>query len=650
MSTPAAIYARVSSDRQRDQETIASQTTALQTYAATHGYGVPAAWIFEDDGYSGTTLVRPGLEAVRDLAAAGEIAAVLVYAPDRLSRKYAYQILLTEEFARCGVAVIYLNAPPTNTPEEHLLVQVQGMIAEYERAQLLERTRRGKRYKARSGSVNALSGAPYGYRYVKKTDQADAYYQVDEAEAAIVRQLFAAYTQDGRSMSELARWFTARQVPTRHGGRWDPATIRKMLRNPAYIGRAGFGKTAPRARRQIRRRVSRDGRLPVRDQARRERPPDEWVDIPVPALISEETFALAQAQLEQNIHFARRRTKRPTLLQGLLVCAQCGYAVYRRRGVYRCWGRDGWAHANGPVCTAPATREDHLDAVVWREVLRLLEDPTLIEAELGRRREAAQHADPTRQRIDELTREQTRVMTAMDRLLTAYQQGLVMLEELRARMPLLRTQQQTIAAERQALETAAIDRARYLRLTETLTDFRSRLRARATTLDVTERQKVVRLLIKEIRIGPDVMTIRHSLPVGTPEPERRGPAPSPLAAERSDGHSPEWLLHEHRQGARLRSGEGARTDGCGRHERDSIAHHHITSHDDRRRRAARDGGLHECPTRLLTHPRRMKQSRVRRARAQRSALDWCTKPAHECDPESREHPELRRQPRWAALL
>ena len=291
MSIPAAIYARVSSDRQREQETIASQTAALQAYADAHGYAVPRAWVFEDDGYSGTTLVRPGLEAVRDLAAAGAIAAVLVYAPDRLSRKYAYQILLTEEFSRGGIAVVYHNAPAAHTPEEHLLVQVQGMIAEYERAQLVERTRRGKRHKARTGSVNALSAAPYGYRYVKKTDQVDAAYQVDDAQAAVVRQVFAAYTQDGLSMYGIVQRLTARQVPTRNGGRWDPATIRKMLRNPAYIGKACFGKYAPSTRQRITRRVRLAGRLPVRDQARRERPREEWIEIPVPALIAEETFA-----------------------------------------------------------------------------------------------------------------------------------------------------------------------------------------------------------------------------------------------------------------------------------------------------------------------------------------------------------------------
>jgi len=318
MSTSAAIYARVSSDRQREQETITSQTTALRAYAAAHDYAVPPAWVFEDDGYSGTTLVRPGLEAVRDLAAAGQIGAVLVYAPDRLSRKYAYQILLTEEFARRGVSVVYLNAPAAHTPEEHLLLQVQGMIAEYERAQLMERTRRGKRHKARCGSVNALSAAPYGYRYVKKTDQTDAYYQVDEAETAVVRAVFAAYTQEHLSMYRIVQRLTAQQVPTRTGGRWDPATIRKMLCNPAYIGRACFGKCVPRPRRRITRRARLAGRLPVHDQAHDERPREEWIEIPVPALIVEETFALAQAH-----NLCRTRILRGGGRSGPRCCRAC---------------------------------------------------------------------------------------------------------------------------------------------------------------------------------------------------------------------------------------------------------------------------------------------------------------------------------------
>ena len=160
MSRPAAIYARVSSHRQKENHTIASQTAALKEYARTHDYLAPAEWVFEDEGYSGATLVRPGLEALRDLAAQGEIEAVLVYSSDRLSRKYTYQVLLAEEFSRCGVTLVFLQAPSGVTSEDRLLVQFQGMIAEYERAQILERYRRGKRHKAQIGVVSVLSGAP----------------------------------------------------------------------------------------------------------------------------------------------------------------------------------------------------------------------------------------------------------------------------------------------------------------------------------------------------------------------------------------------------------------------------------------------------------------------------------------------------------
>jgi site-specific DNA recombinase len=153
----AAIYARVSSDRQKEEHTITSQTSALRAYAAEHGYLVPDGWVYED-GWSGATLVRPGLERVRDLAAQGQVDTLLVYSPDRLSRKYAYQVLLLEEFARAAVEVVFVRAPRVETPEEVLLVQFQGMIAEYEKAQISERTRRGKRHRARCGIVNVLSG------------------------------------------------------------------------------------------------------------------------------------------------------------------------------------------------------------------------------------------------------------------------------------------------------------------------------------------------------------------------------------------------------------------------------------------------------------------------------------------------------------
>ena len=210
----AALYARVSSERQKEEGTIGSQIEALVEYAQKEGYAVVPEWILADEGYSGATLIRPALERVRDLASEGVLEAVLIYSPDRLSRKYAYQVLLIEEWASQGVEVVFVQSPSARTPEEQLLVQFQGMIAEYERAQIAERTRRGKRHRAKAGVVNVLSGAPYGYRYTKRTDVSEAYYEVVEAEAEVVRQVFDRYTEEGWSIGAIARWLNERELYT----------------------------------------------------------------------------------------------------------------------------------------------------------------------------------------------------------------------------------------------------------------------------------------------------------------------------------------------------------------------------------------------------------------------------------------------------
>ncbi|MGA7412221.1 MAG: recombinase family protein [Bryobacteraceae bacterium] len=527
MTRPAAIYTRVSSDRQKENHTISSQLAALVEYADSHGYMVPPEWRFQDEGYSGATLLRPGLEAVRDLAAAGHIEVVLVHSPDRLSRKYAYQVLLAEEFSRDGVELVFLKAPSGATPEDQLLVQFQGMIAEYERAQIAERSRRGKRHRAHQGSINVLSGAPYGYRYVRKTDTTAAYYQVIDAEAIVVRLIYEAYTRQGLSINAIARLLNEREVPTRtETTRWERSTVWGLLRNPAYRGRACYGKTELRPRQRITRPLRQRNGLASRDSANHERPRQDWIEIAVPALVSEETFALAQEQLEQNKQHSPRRTIEPTLLQGMLVCQCCGYGLYRtstqtsarRLYYYRCIGSDAYRHLKGAVCSNPPIRQDQLDAVVWEELMRLLEDPSIIQDELTRRLQAAKNADPLKQRQDQLHRDQARLAKGMDRLLIAYQEGLASLEQLRSRMPELRKQDQAIQAELQSLETAANDQTKYLRLVETLDDFHTRLRERAATLNVTERQKVLRLLVKDILVGRETITIQHSIRMPHSEP------------------------------------------------------------------------------------------------------------------------------------
>jgi site-specific DNA recombinase len=528
MMPTAAIYARVSSARQKDQQTIQSQTAALLQHAAAQGLDVPSEWVFEDDGYSGATLVRPALERLRDLVCQVPVEVVLCYAPDRLARRYAYQALLVEEFARAGTEVCFLNGPVGDRPEDALLVQFQGMIAEYEKAQIIERTRRGKAHRAKAGVVNVLSGAPYGYRYVRKSDHAQARYELVEPEASIVRELFRRYVTDGVSIAELARWLTQQQVPTRTGkARWDRSTVWGMLRNPAYAGRAAFAKTARTDQQpRLTRRARLAGQTVSRNPVTCDRPPEQWVQIPVPAIVSEETFQLAERRLADNRRFAARNTKIPSLLQGLAACQGCGYAYYRTSTrttnkkiyYYRCLGSDDYRYLGGRVCANLPVRADYLDQVVWEHVTRLLADPTLVRAELDRRLAELRAANPATATRARLEREQTRTATAISRLLEAYQEQLLSLAELRSRMPALRAKQQALAAQLDALDAQLVDQAAYLKLAETLDSFLARLHDKVDTASIPERQRVLRLLVKEVLIGPDRVVVRHRIPVTSPEP------------------------------------------------------------------------------------------------------------------------------------
>ena len=549
----AAIYARVSSEQQREAQTIASQTAALIEFARTHELEVPKAWVFEDAGYSGAMLERPGLERVRDLAAEGQIQAVLVYAPDRLSRKYAYQILLIEELARHGVETLFVKAPQSATAEDQLLVQFQGMIAEYERAQILERSRRGKRHRARAGEVSVLSGAPYGYRYIRKSEDALASYAVIEVEARVVQQVYDLYTVAGLSIGAITRWLNAQGIATRkHGARWERSTVWAMLRNPAYRGAACFGKTHLAARRRVTRTLRLRGGTAKRNSASQERPREEWIEIAVPALVSEESFARAQELLEQNKVHARRRTIEPSLVQGLVCCRKCGYALSRtstrssarKIHYYRCIGSDAWRRLGGPLCDNRPVRQDLLDRIVWAEVIRLLEDPTLIQQELDRRLAAARDSDPTKQREQTLQRELARVGKSIERLLTAYQEELLSLEQLRERMTALRQREQALRAELQAIMDQANDRATFLRLADTLSAFLARVRSTADTLEVTERQRIVRLVVKEVLVGDDTIVIRHCIPIPLVPPHNGSP-PSASRPEDAAG-SQSYLLRSGR--------------------------------------------------------------------------------------------------------
>jgi site-specific DNA recombinase len=528
MITTGAIYARVSSARQKEEQTIASQTEALRAFAAAEGLDVPQEWIFEDEGVSGATLIRPELERLRDLAAEVEIPVVLCHSPDRLARRYAYQALLIEEFARAGTEVRFITGPKAKTPEDELLLQFQGMIAEYERAQITERTRRGKLHRARSGSAAVLSGAPYGYRYVRKSEEAEARYEIVEQEAVVVRELFRLYVDENESIAGLSRWLGDQGIVTATGKtRWDRSTIWGMLRNPAYCGRAAFGKTRMvSARPKMTRPVRRKGkRIPPSGQVTRDQPESDWIEIAVPPIVSDQSFQLAARRLQDNRRFAPRGTKEPSFLQGLVACATCGYSYYRtstrtkkrRLYYYRCLGSDDYRYENGRVCSSRPVRQDYLEDLVWGHVTRLMADPGLIRAEIERRLSDLRATSPITAQKSRLELEFSRCTRAKTRLLEAYQEELVSLDELRARMPDLRKKESTLRVQLDALKAETLDQETYVALAESLETFFERLRDGAETCAVEERQRIVRLLVKEVLVDPERILIRHSIPTRNPD-------------------------------------------------------------------------------------------------------------------------------------
>src|SRR3954453_4020645 len=398
-----AIYARASGESQAKEDKIASQLEAAERRIADDALECDPELRALDGGVSGSLLVRPGLERLRDQAAAGAIDRLYVLDPDRLSRKYAYQVLILEELARCGVEVVLLRNPVGRGPEQDLLLQVQGMIAEYERAKIMERCRRGKQHAARRGSVNVLSGAPYGYRYVGKHEGGgEARHQVLAEEARVVRRIFEWVGQERCSIGEVCRRLRRDGVATRTGkAAWDRATVWLVLKNPAYKGTAAFGKTRSGEFKPQRLRPQR-GRpeQPRRPVSRVDTSSGDQTLIEVPGLVSEDLFGAVQAQLEEN---RQRRRDRPGggryLLQGLVVCRRCGYGCYgkptSRAGsagkgrvpyaYYRCTGSDAYRFGGQRLCWNKQVRTDVLDAAVWDDVSRLLSEPERVRAEYERR-------------------------------------------------------------------------------------------------------------------------------------------------------------------------------------------------------------------------------------------------------------------------
>ncbi len=534
----AAFYARVSSEGQARGNTIASQVAALHERAAADDAAVGPEHAYVDEGRSGATLARPALERLRDAVAGGEIDRVYVHAPDRLARRYAYQVLLVDEFRRGGVEVVFLNRPIGGSAEDDLLLQVQGVIAEYERARILERNRRGRRHAARSGAVSAMCAAPFGYRYVSRHfGGGTAQFEVVEDEARVVRQLFTWVGIERISLREACRRLQSMGCATRTGlTQWDTTTICGMLRNPAYQGTAMFGRTRSTASAQVRLRPIRGHPLPPRQASSSHTavPREEWIAIPVPALVDTDLFDTVQAQVDENRRRKRDGRRRPGwLLQGLVVCRQCGYAFYGKMargtvggrqpadyGYYRCTGTDAYKFGGQALCGNRSVRSDKLEQAVWRQVEMVLDDPQRVAIEHERR--AAEARDgKAHENVDAIDRQIARMQRGIDRLIDSYTEQIIEEDEFKPRIAGLKQRVARIQAERDAA-VATYEAERSLQLViGRLSEFVGRVRTGLDQLDWHGRREVIRALVRRIEIDHDQVEVVFRIP-GGPSPSGGG--------------------------------------------------------------------------------------------------------------------------------
>ena len=557
----AALYARVSGDQQAHNRTIASQIASLHERIVADDVRLEPEHIFLDEGYSGASLLRPALERLRDAVAAGVIDRLYVHSPDRLARRYAYQVLLIEEFCRAGVEVVFLNRPIGGSAEDDLLLQVQGMIAEYERAKILERSRRGRRHAARSGLVSALCAAPFGYRYVTRTIGGGvARFEVIEDEARIVREIFAWIGLERVSLREVCRRLAEAGCRTRTGlTRWDPTTICGMLKNSAYIGRAVFGRShfLPA---QPRLRPIRGHSWPARKpNARVPAARGEWIEIPVPTLIEPALFAAAQAQLQENRRHRRERRRRPGwLLQGLVVCRRCGYAFYGKMargrigggktadyGYYRCLGTDGHRFGGTAPCTNRSVRSDCLEQAVWNEIRTVLEDPQHLAAEFRRRLDELHHGAGDQNQAAAVDRQIDGLRRGIGRLIDSYTEGVIDHDEFQPRISGLKERLARVQEQRQALiEMAEAERSLTL-VVGRVEDFATKIHNRLDEPDWQGSREIVRSLVRRIEIDGDTVEVVFRIPPQSPTNGPDGAMPtvgsSPYRQHCGSGrHPPRW--------------------------------------------------------------------------------------------------------------
>lgn len=499
----AAIYARVSTQNQVESETMTSQMAQLEHYARQEGYQIAPEHRFVDEAVSGKSLHRPGLSRLRDSALTGVFTTLLCLSPDRLSRNLGVQQFLLAEWQALGIEVIFLNRPrPAQSAHDTLLLNIEGAFAEYERTIINDRMQRGRRHRLRQG-LSAPYPAPYGYHFLPATLYRGSSWEIDPAQALVVKQIFCWYTQANLTIKEIVTRLNDQKIPAPSGGQWHYATVRHILSQPAYTGTAYYGrKQRDNASVGLPRR---SGQGRVQFPRQKPRPADEWIPIAVPVLVEASLWQQAQEKRALNAKMAARNGRRTYLLRGLLVCGVCHRLLQGRceQGhiYYRCphGGKRRPSHVPQHTCSI---RADVVEAQVWQALADLLHQPQLIRDAWQAHRQT--QTQPTSQ-VDRWQRRQQQLQGQRQRLLDAYQGGVLSLDELTQR-------QNPLFLELRELETRLAAAATVATTDISLQHFTAHIERALHAPDVKTQQDVIRLLIEQIVVSDNELIIEHIIP------------------------------------------------------------------------------------------------------------------------------------------
>jgi len=514
----AAIYARVSSERQEKEHTIGSQLEALRAHAAQNGMEIVEE--FTDEGYSGARLDRPALDRMRDLAERRGFDVLLAYCTDRLARKFVLQALILEELERFGVKVIFLEGGAADDPLSKLMHQITGAVAEFERAKITERSRRGKLYRARCGEI-VTAGVPFGYVRIPRRDGAAPHVEVQEDKAAVVRRIFDIYVKRGLTVRQIAKQLTLDGTPAPSGGReWNWATVNHILHDEAYTGTLYYNRfncvMGEGARGQKRPYVKRTLR-----------PREEWVPISVPSIIDLEAFHQAGARSKDNQAFSARNLQETAfLLRRLVRCGRCGVVCSAKTanptpdGPYRYYvcARMGRSFLKEERCLQRSIGADALDELVWEEVSTRLQDPDLVlEAYREHRihRMDAGEAGSSEQ-AQKLATQIKSANTELTRLVDAYQAGAIELAELQKRRRLVDSKLDTLNREKELLEKMTAEQRHEGDVRANLQEFAAMVSSHLHDFSFEEKQKLLRMVLDKVVVKDWRVDVHYNIPLPRP--------------------------------------------------------------------------------------------------------------------------------------